>query len=171
MITQERLKELLDYDPETGVFTRRQQRGRGLAGMPAGNVSSLGYVYITLDRHRCLAHRLVWLLVTGSFPKEFVDHINGDTSDNRVENLRGVDNAQNLWNRGTDSNNTTGVKGVRWHSGHRHWQGRVYARGTCHHVGTFHTLQEAEAAVRAARTELHGEYANHGQTANCKQRN
>lgn len=98
MITQEQLKELLDYDPDTGIFTWKVDRIAIGAGRKAGWLSPRGYIYITINSRRYLAHRLVWLYAHGFLPSE-LDHINRDASDNRLCNLRVVTGSQNNRNR------------------------------------------------------------------------
>ena len=88
MITQSELKELLNYDPATGVFTWLVSRGRVKASSVAGHVHSRGYIVIMVDGRRHLAHRLAFVYMTGTFPDDQVDHINEIKADNRWINLR-----------------------------------------------------------------------------------
>lgn len=98
MINQKRLKEVLDYDPATGVFTWRVElNARGKVGDPAG-CNSWGYRVIRIDGRLYGAHRLVWLYVHGRWPDAMIDHVNGDRSDNRIENLREANSVQNAHN-------------------------------------------------------------------------
>lgn len=92
-------------------------------------------------------------------PDGFVDHVNGDRLDNRRRNLRLASNAQNQHNAKLSSRNKSGFKGVSWDRGS--WRGYVCANGKNHLVGRFETAEEADAAVRAARVALHGEFARH----------
>ena len=87
-LTQKRLKELLDYDPKTGIFTWKYANNNRKAGSKAGYKAKDGYIAISIDSKRYLAHRLVWLFVYGHFPKYDIDHINRIRDDNRIENLQ-----------------------------------------------------------------------------------
>lgn len=112
MLTQERLKELFEYRPETGEFIRKVSRGRGKAGSVAGTSDKDGYIIIGIDRERYKAHRLAFLYMDGKIPEE-VDHKNRITWDNRWDNLRDTTSSENNKNRTTYSN--SGYLGVSWH--------------------------------------------------------
>lgn len=91
MLTAERLRELLSYDPETGWFTWRVTRssnGRADAGSRAGALRSDGYRHVTVDQHKYKEHRLAWLYMTGKWPEADLDHKNNTRDDNRFSNLR-----------------------------------------------------------------------------------
>ncbi len=111
-LTQERLKELLKYDPETGVFVWRISRSRMKAGGVAGHVGVLGYRRILIDGKLYLSHRLAWFYVYGYFTENEIDHINRVRDDNRIGNLREVSRSCNAINSGIRMNNTSGVTGV-----------------------------------------------------------
>src|SRR5436190_23425691 len=98
MLTQEKLKEVLDYDPETGLFTSRVSRGGRPASARAGCVTTKGYIKLSLCQKRYYAHRLAWLYVYGEWPSKQIDHINCVTDDNRIANLREATSAQNITN-------------------------------------------------------------------------
>jgi hypothetical protein len=159
MLTAERLRELMDYDPETGVFTRRVHagaRGRGRAGDVAGSVDDKGYIRIVVDGRRRLAHRLAWLYVTGEWPAEQIDHISGVRDDNRMCNLREATHAENCRNAKRRSGRT-GFKGVV-PRGNR-YIARIKKGGRCIHLGTFETPEAAHAAYRLGAVEHYGEFA------------
>ncbi len=116
IITQERLKELFDYDPETGLFTRLKISSKHTnkkygVGTVANYIGGDGYILIRLGRGQYLAHRLAFLYMTGSIPNE-ADHINRNRSDNRWDNLRAVSRNENMRNKSEYKNNTTGCTGV-----------------------------------------------------------
>lgn len=164
MITEKRLHELLDYEADTGVFTRRIARRNAKAGSVAGSVNGSGYRHIMLDGRKYKAHRLVplWLLGVRVPPGLQIDHINGIRDDNRAVNLRLATNQQNQFNCRRQGNNTSGVKGVAWHKQHNKWQSNVRVHDRLIHIGYFTDLDEAAAATHQARVALQGEYANHG---------
>lgn len=110
-LTQERLKELLHYGPNSGLFMWRvDRRGTAKAGQWAGRTNSKGYVEISVDGKRYKAHRLAWLYTHGVWPKGQIDHKDRDRAGNWIDNLRDVTQSVNLKNTGAQKNNTSGVK-------------------------------------------------------------
>jgi hypothetical protein len=144
----ERLKELLNYDPDTGVFTYRQKCGKKRAGDVAGTINDKGYTVITIDYRIYPAHRLAWLYVHGEWPKQQVDHINRIRNDNRIASLRDVNQSENILNASMLSNNKSGHKGVYFCNTRKKWVAQ-YKR-TC--IGAF---TEIDHAVKA-RQEYEG---------------
>lgn len=155
MITQERLKEVLDYDPYTGVFTWRKARAGIAVGSVAGFVKRNGYIYIGIDKKYHRAHRLAWLYVHGNFPEADIDHINRVRNDNRITNLRAATRSENLQNRPKQSNNTSGVPGVCWHKRRQKWCAYIKHLGREVHIGYYNTLEEAATARASAKAEYH----------------
>lgn len=156
-ISAERLRELLAYEPESGLFTWMCNRaGRKFAGTIAGSKNKKGYTEITVDGGRYWAHRLAWLHVHGVMPTGDIDHINGDRSDNRIANLRDVAHIVNAQNRTrTNRSNKSGVLGVWLHQRGGSWGACIQAAGVRHHIGYYPTKEEARAAYLAAKSELH----------------
>jgi hypothetical protein len=113
-LTQDRLKEVLDYDPATGVFTWIKPRNGVTVGDEAGGLSKDGYRHLCLDKKQWKSHRLAWLYVHGEWPKGEIDHINRVRDDNRMENLRVVTPQQNKMNHGGHKRNRSGITGVCW---------------------------------------------------------
>lgn len=162
MITQEELNTLLHYEPGTGVFTRKVG-GRGVrAGSVTGCARPDGYLVIQIKRKSYRAHRLAFLFMEGNLPPAEVDHINGVRDDNRWCNLRHATRAENSRNQAIHCDNASGVKGVRWNKVSAKWEARTSLNGVEKHLGIFADIAEAEAAVRAAREMMHGDFANHG---------
>ena len=163
MITQARLKELLHYDPETGIFTRiKSYCSKAKIGNIAGVLKKDGYLRIGVDgRH--LAHRLAFVYMTGEFSK-VTDHINGNRSDNRWENLRSVTNNENLKNQKMRSTNTSGVMGVYWSKVSKKWAASIRSNGGKFHLGVFDDINDAYAARRAAEKKYNF-HPNHGRAA------
>jgi hypothetical protein len=114
MITQNRLKQLAHYDPDTGILTWKVKKARAEAGDVLGSITKSGYMETSIDGLRYYVHRLVWLYVYGEFPVNNIDHINRDRSDNRISNLRDVPQRLNNRNQSINTKNKSGVKGVRW---------------------------------------------------------
>jgi len=160
-LTQQRLRELLHYDPETGVFTSRVFRSRCPVGKEVGSTRLDGYCELTIDRQRYLAHRLAWLYVYGYLPG-YIDHIDCNPSNNRISNLREVTRTQNQRNMSIGTSNTSGAKGVAWDKSRNKWIVNIRYDGRSKHIGRFDNFDDAVNAVRRARDELHGEFANHG---------
>jgi len=155
-LTQARLKELLHYDPETGVFTWRVGRVGCRAGSIAGSLNGCGYRQIGIDRRMHLLHRIAFLYVTGGFPQEELDHINGVRDDNRWVNLREATGSENRHNLGgPPSHNTSGFLGVYWCKRRQKWVAEIKLRGRKRHLGYFDTAEEAHATYLKAKDELH----------------
>lgn len=150
MITAELVRSILDYNPLTGVFTWKN-------GTLAGGISNCGYLRIGIKRSKYLAHRLAWLMMTGKWPLDQLDHINGVRIDNRWANLRAATNAQNTIN--SDYANRTGLRGIYHHKKHGGWAAAIKANGHRVHLGYFKTPEEAHAAYCEAAREFHGEFA------------
>lgn len=157
MITQARLKELLHYDPETGVFTWRVSRGLAVKGGTAGCLcKESGRILIGVDGKLHLAHRLVWVYVFGCIPDSGIDHINGCPSDNRLNNLREANQSQNMQNiKNPPKHNTSGALGVCWHKGARKWMSVIQLNGSQKYLGLFDSRELAHQAYLAAKRELH----------------
>lgn len=150
-LSAERARDIFAYDPLTGAFTHRC--GPRI-GRPAGSTNALGYVCLSNRANRWLAHRVAWLMVHGNWPANLIDHVNGDPSDNRIENLREADKRLNAENRRhAQSNNSSGMLGVK----HQHgkYQAVIRGAGVTTHLGTFDTPDEAHQAYLTAKRELH----------------
>jgi hypothetical protein len=159
-LSAEELRRLLDYDPETGVFTWRANRGpNARAGATAGNLNHHGYIQIVVCRRKYQAHRLAWLHVYGKWPPHDIDHINLDRCDNRLANLRSATRSENLANTSVRADNTSGVKGVSWHKQRGKWAARARINGKYAHLGLFENRQEAAAAYARATENYFGEFA------------
>ena len=151
-ITADELRSILHYDPLTGVFTRIKPTRKCRVGSVAGSLSSHGYISIWVLKRHYSAHRLAWLYTYGTWPKDQIDHINRNRSDNRICNLRDVTNQQNLCNAGNFSTNTSGRKGVYWDKRDRRWRAGIGNKGKYLSLGCFKTFDEAVAARVAAET-------------------
>lgn len=161
-VTQERLKELLHYDPETGVFIRRTSVNNCYkAGEIAGSVNTLGYIVLGVDRRFYKAHRLAWLYMTGDWPASQVDHINRVKNDNRWVNLRAATNAQNMQNKAKRSDNTSGFVGVVWVPRLNKWAARITVGGRTIQLGCF----DSPFAAHDARVAAAAIHHTHGPTA------
>lgn len=161
MITQSRLKELLNYDPSSGLFTWIKPKGsRAKVGDIAGS-NICGYLSMRIDTSRHYIHRLAWLYLYGEFPLDQIDHINGDRSDNRIANLRCVDDSENKKNMKRPKNNTSGVSGVCWHKHASKWWSRISADGIVISLGLFSDKFEAICTRKSAENK-YDYHINHG---------
>ena len=155
---QEELKQLLDYNEETGIFTWRKQVAKRIKiGDVAGRQHHSGYWHMKIKGKLYRAHRLAWLYMFGSFPEGDLDHKNGIRYDNRIANLRLATRTQNQANA-KNRNNLTGCRGVSVQKSGR-FQAQVRVNNRCLSFGTYDTPQEAGAVAAAARHELFGEFA------------
>jgi hypothetical protein len=154
-INAERLREIVDYNPETGEFTwkfchRRRKNKDG----KVGHLSEAGYIQMYVDGVNTRAHRLAWLHFHGCHPSGYIDHINGDKADNRIANLRDVAPAVNSQNR-TDNplRNKNGEVGLTAYQGG--YRVHIDAHSKRHYLGAYETRAEAKAAYNAGRLILH----------------
>lgn len=159
-LDQRRLKELLHYDPETGLFRWKVCRKRPKAnpGDVAGKRHpSQAYIRIGFDGWMWLAHRLAFLYMAGEWPGEQVDHIDGDPLNNKWSNLRAATPAENLSNARRRRANKSGYKGVS--RIRNKWRAAITKNGKCHYLGVFETPEQAHAAYCAAAVKLAGQFA------------
>jgi hypothetical protein len=154
-LTQNRLKELLVYNPETGIFTNRVDRSNRKAGKVAGVVTRKGYIAIKIDRKSYQAHRLAWLYVFGSWPTDQLDHLLGDKADNRLASLRPATNQENQQNVCKGRNNSSGHIGVSLHKRTKKWQASLGHGRKSIYLGIFNTSEEAHQAYLNAKAIHH----------------
>jgi len=159
-ITRERLKELLVYDLQTGIFIRRIYFWGNKKGDIAGHTGIKGYLQIQIDGTRYQAHRLAFLYVLGYMPIE-VDHINQIKTDNRWINLRSATRTVNNRNRRLGKNNKTGIYGVRWRSDSNKWRSIITANNKAISLGSHTCFFEACCARKSAENK-YGYHVNHG---------
>lgn len=158
-VTAERVRELLDYDLKSGQLTwRATGRGRR-ADRIAGEIDRKGYRLVTIDYVRHYAHHLAWLHVHGQWPKDIVDHIDLDTSNNAIANLREASKAENCQNAKRRRDNTTGFKGVSFHKQRGKFRATIQVDGKSRHLGLFAAPETAHAAYIAAAEQSFGQFA------------
>lgn len=157
-LTAERLREILDYDPETGVFRHKLSYGRVYAGTVAGCRRARDYWGVMISKRVYLAHRLAWLYVHGAWPADEIDHINGVATDNRISNLREATSQQNKLNTAIKRRNKAGVKGAAWIAANGKWMSEIRIDGRRKFLGYFASPVEASNAYHAAAKEIHGEF-------------
>jgi hypothetical protein len=164
-LTQERLRSLLSYNPDTGEFTRLVNRRSDLVGKIAGCPSRVGsekfYIKIQIDGKKYLAHRLVWLYSYGEWPENQIDHIDQDSLNNRLINLREVTNAENGKNQKMSKRNISGVTGVCFDKKRQKWHARIVVNGKFIHLGYFEVKDDSIAARKNAEVK-YDYHPNHG---------
>jgi hypothetical protein len=160
-ISVEELQEILDYCPETGLFTWKVKTGpRAVLGKEAGGPHNSGYRQIMIKGVKYLSHRLAWYYIYGVEPREYLDHKNGVRDDNRLSNLREATWAENQRNQGKRSGNKSGYKGVFWNKETKKFRTQCKVNGKKHHLGYHDTAERAHAAYVAFATKEHGAFAN-----------
>lgn len=165
--SQEVLRQLLEYNPETGGMIWRERVGQKrwntlYAGRPAFATFSNGYLTGRLFGANVRAHRVLWVLHYGEDPAGPIDHINGDKDDNRICNLRVTDAAGNAQNRPLRRDNRTGFNGVARRGGK--YLANIRFLGKLTHLGTFECIADAIAARQKAERDM-GFHENHGRVA------
>ena len=162
--SQKRLKQVIEYNPDTGVFVWKLSTGRrARVGETTGEANPPNYGRIQIDGTRYVSSRLAWLYVYGEYPKVLIDHINTDITDNRITNLRLATSSDNTKNANVRKESKTGVKGVTYStSSIGKFEARIGHGGKNYYLGIFSTVQEAKEVLDKKRQELHGEFLNYG---------
>jgi hypothetical protein len=169
MLTAEKLRQLLDYDPATGVFTWKFREevsrnevawNRRFLGKIAGRTkpNKNGYLELAIDGVLYYSHRLAWLYMTDEWPEDQIDHKNLNKADNRFENLREATAPNNGWNTRALKRGKSGFKGVSICNGSQ-IVASICVSGKRMYLGSFKTTEEAHAAYVAAAKKYHGEFA------------
>ena len=158
-LTHDRLRELLKYDPETGQFTWLVSTAEFVGKIAGFPKRDRAYWLIQIGPKRYRAHRLAWFYMTGEWPKDLIDHRDGDGLNNRWANLREADSSKNTQNSRRRSDNRSGLKGVNFVARLNKWKSRVSLNGKRIYLGSFATPEAAHAAYAAKAIELHGEFA------------
>ncbi len=158
----ERLHKLFEYHAETGNLIRKISNNNYVKiGEVVGSINKVnGYRSVSIDGRLYQAHRLIWKMVRGEIPTGmFIDHVNGMRDDNRLENLRLATDGENKRNRGAQSNNTSGFKGVSFHKPKNKFVAQIQRNGKQIHLGYFTNPEEAYESYREAAAKYHGEFA------------
>lgn len=157
----EKAKELLNYDPETGIMEWKSRRGQhSFRGLEVKSITS-GYKRVSINlnglNRSIYAHRLAWFFVYGEIP-DIIDHINTERGDNRITNLRSCNNQENSLNRSKQLNNTSGYKGVDWCKRREKWRAKICYKKKSHHLGYFDCPKEASKAYEREANILFGDF-------------
>jgi len=155
------VKEFMMYNADTGAFTWIKQTGSIQVGYIAGNVNYTGYRRLVIDGKYRLAHRIAWLYTYGTFPESQIDHINGIRDDNRIDNLRAVNNSENSKNSKLRNDSTAGITGLSERRNGKSWRVYVQADGKLIGLGTHSDFFEACCIRKSAELE-YNYHPNHG---------
>lgn len=161
-LTKELLYNLFEY--RDGSLIRKKDAGtKWKAGQIVGSPHSngLGYINVKFNGRTYFLHRLIFLMHHGYLP-QFVDHIDGNPSNNKIENLRAASRSENAWNYKKPSTNKSGYKNVSFAKNCNKWRVRIGVKSSKYNVGLFDTLEEAANAAEQFREAHHGAFANHG---------
>lgn len=164
MLTADRLREMLFYDPETGLFrwlwddAKKPNINSRDTKRVAGSINLHGRRLIKISGRLYYCSRLAWLYVHGEWPEE-IDHINGMRCDDRIANLRTCTHSENQHNVGLTKRNSSGRKGVHWAPRYQKWQAEIVIAGRKKYLGRFDNLDEAGAAYASAALLHHGDFA------------
>lgn len=153
-LSRERLQEVLDYDPDTGIFKWKASRKGVTVGAVTGKTNSKGYRQIGIDMTLYLSHRLAWVYMTGVWSAKEIDHINGVKVDNRFINLREATATQNQQNS-RSSRGSSVFRGVSWSAYANKWNAKIRLNGKSQHLGYFEDENEAAEAYQSAQRRLH----------------
>jgi hypothetical protein len=161
LITIDRLRELLHYNPDTGIFTWRVTRSRkAKAGTQAGSLHTRRlYVVIRIEQQNYAAHRLAWAYVHGQWPLGDLDHVSMDYADNRIANLRPASRSENMGNTKPHRDNACGLKGANFDSRRGRWVSYIMKDGHHKWLGYFDTAEQAHTAYCEEAARLFGTFA------------
>lgn len=160
MITQQQALDLFEYK-NGALYWRVKKSYRVEVGKEAGCKNSHGYCVVRVNGILYGIHRIIFLMHHGYLP-EYIDHADGDRLNNRIENLRQATNIQNSYNRGKQSNNHSGFKGVHWKKQIKHWAVEIQVNKTKKYLGIYKDLDLAALVASEARDLYHGKFARQG---------
>lgn len=154
-INQALLLHLFSYDPDSGTLSRKRSGTRAKAG-PVTRKNDEGYIILSVEGATCLAHRVIWFMVKGTWPESTIDHDNGDKADNRWDNLKPRTFTQNMLNYRSPSKSTTGIRGLR-KSGEG-WRGCVCYQGKDYYTPTrvWQTSVAKDLSILREHLKIHG---------------
>ena len=154
---------LFDYCPETGALTWRVSTNSFKKGVEAGtsahNEGYSSYRNVIIFGNLYKAHRIIWLMQTGDWPKKYIDHIDGNGLNNKLDNLREATPSQNMINQKVRSDSASKVKGVSYDAKRNLWYAYIDVGGKRNHLGRHETLDEAAMVRLQAQRKFHGEFA------------
>jgi hypothetical protein len=157
--TKDYVNSLFEYK-DGALYWKVDMPFHKVKGKLAGCIEKRGYWVVAFNKKTYKLHRIIFLIHHGYLPK-FIDHIDGNPLNNRIENLREATLSQNAWNRKINTKTSSPIKGVIWHKKSGKWMAKININGKRTHLGTFNYLEDAEKVVKKYREMLHGEFAKH----------
>ena len=156
-LTLARLREILDYEPDTGhLIWRVRTSNRITVGRIAGSAHCAGYIQVCIDGQMFLGHRVAWFHIQGTWPAFEIDHLNGVRTDNRLVNLRDVPAAVNMQNlRRASTRSRSGILGVSWSHHSQKWTAQISLNNQQRNLGMFDSIEEAQAVYLSEKRRLH----------------
>jgi hypothetical protein len=151
-------KDAFSYEESTGNLLRAKSVSNSKSGDASGYLRKDGYIVVRFGGRQTLAHRIIWAIYYGELPSRFIDHVNGDRSDNRIVNLRLASRSENNQNATIRKDNKTGFKGVRWVERDKRFVASIRVNGKYKSLGYFIDAESASAAYQQKAKELHGEF-------------
>lgn len=158
-LSQTQLKKYLSYDSTTGIFKWHKSGTGRKPNLSAGCIEPNGYISLILFYNKFMAHRLAWLYVYGKFPKKFIDHVDGNPSNNAIVNLREASRSENAMNMRPFKNSTSKFKGVSWSNKFNKWIACIVRNKERYFLGVFDSELEAAKVYKKKEIELFGEFA------------
>lgn len=150
------LRNLLNYNPETGILSWRIDRNVIKAGEPIGSLHHSGYLVFKFKKRQYLVHRIIWFGMTGKWPDDQIDHIDTIKTNNKWNNLREASHTENQRNKNINkANNTSGYKGVTWHKKRQKWRADIKVNGKSLTIGSFDNILDAVKAREEAGKRFH----------------
>ena len=161
IISHDRLKDVINYSPNTGDIIATASRGRVKQGDVLGSLDKGGYVVLRIDNREYKGHRIAWFYTHGEWPNGQMDHINHIKNDNRLKNIRVVSDAENKKNLALSKDNTSGITGVYWFKPAKLWKAQINVNGKGKVLGYFKNRLDAAECRKKAEVSL-GYHVNHG---------
>lgn len=158
MVTQDLVRKKFEYEGGKLLWKDPSKYKPSLVGKAVNSLDSKGYLRVGFGGKRHAVHRIIFLYHKGYLP-DYVDHINADKLDNRIENLRGCTNEENSYNSKLSKANTSGVKGVSWSGQSKKWHVQISSGGRRVFSKMFDTIGEAKESAGEARARIHGDFA------------
>lgn len=158
-LTIQRLRKIISYDPETGIFIWKEARSNVRINQQVGTFGVRGYLQVQIDKRRYFGHRLAWFYMTGAWPKDQIDHINLDKSDNRFENLREATASENMSNKFARPDNKSGLRGVIWMASRKKWKSQIKYNRQSKYLGYFDCPAAAHLAYQIEADVCFGAFA------------
>ena len=155
-LSQTELKKMFLYEPDTGFLRWKEGRSNMVKNSKAGCKNASGYLIVTINSKSHRVQRVIWIYMFDHIPSGFyIDHINGNKTDNRLCNLRLATNSQNQQNRPAPQNNSSGYRGVTWHKQANKWMARICHNRKREMLGFFETVEEAYEAYKNRASEIY----------------